>query len=524
MEDCTKAVRTAREEAVLGNYSASVNCYEDALLQIQRAQSSSAREDRYVNEQWMKCKADLTQEMELAKQLEQQWRTFDVPTTRISKPPVPSRGVLDDFLTDSVNQSDSGRRQERDDPSVWSPPPQNRRKPSNPQAPRRDEGGGWGALPPRAKSKPKSASTAAPQSGGNAAGGKGAGRNRDYNRPWAVPEGPAKPEESNSNAEVSSFLKSLYGESGQGPDTDLVRTMENEILERNPGVSWSHIAGLEEAIKLLREAVILPLKMPKFFCGIRRPWKGILVFGPPGTGKTTLAKAVATECNTSFINVSVGALASKWRGDSEKMIRIIFQMARHYAPSTIFIDEIDAIGGKRGDSNEAEASRRVKTELLVQMDGMSSTTKTEEDEAPKLVTVLAATNRPWDLDEALRRRLEKRIYIPLPDKAGRRKVFEINMASLQLAPGFDVEALLEKTDGYSCADISIVCRDAAMMILRRAQDQGLTDDEIANLFETGENEVTMEDFIGALANVQKSVSDQDLDEFSKWQGEFGSKT
>eukprot|EP00397_Hematodinium_sp_SG-2012_P023863 GEMP01024821.1.p1 GENE.GEMP01024821.1~~GEMP01024821.1.p1 ORF type:complete len:536 (+),score=139.72 GEMP01024821.1:130-1737(+) len=535
MEEATKAVRTAREEAVLGNYSAAVNSYEDALLQIQRAQSSNARaKDRYANEQWVKCKAELTDEMDLAKQLEQQWRTFDLPS-HTPKPAAKSRGLLDDFLTDAVNQPPPPRRTDREDPSIWSPPPDRKRTPPlRDYAPARKDydGIGRGARP---KAPPKSSASAPVRQQRNispvpgaptvvAAATSSRSRNRDYNRPWAVPEVQMRPEESQQQG-VSSFLKSLYGESGQGPDADLARQMEEEILERNPGVSWSHIAGLEEAIKLLREAVILPLKMPNFFTGIRRPWKGILVFGPPGTGKTTLARAVATECDTSFINVSVGALASKWRGDSEKMIRLLFKMARHYAPSTIFIDEIDAIGGKRGDSNEAEASRRVKTELLVQMDGINtSSSKSDEDEGPKLVTVLAATNRPWDLDEALRRRLEKRIYIPLPDAAGRKKVFEINVESLKLGPGIDLDGLTERSSGYSCADISVVCRDAAMMGLRRAQDLGLSDDEIARLFENGENEVTMEDFIGALSNVQKSVSSLDLDEFTKWQNEFGSKT
>jgi katanin p60 ATPase-containing subunit A1 len=146
--------------------------------------------------------------------------------------------------------------------------------------------------------------------------------------------------------------------------------LERDVIDKNPQVSFDDIADLDEAKKILQEAVLLPILMPQYFKGIRRPWKGVLLFGPPGTGKTMLAKAVATQGKTTFFNISASSLSSKWRGESEKLVRILFEMARFYAPTTIFMDEIDAIGGARGGDGEHEASRRVKAELLIQMDGV----------------------------------------------------------------------------------------------------------------------------------------------------------
>ena len=192
------------------------------------------------------------------------------------------------------------------------------------------------------------------------------------------------------------------------------------IVTEKPNVKWDDVAGLEAAKAALKEAVIMPVKFPQFFTGKRKAWSGFLLYGPPGTGKSYLAKAVATEADSTFFSISSSDLVSKWMGESEKLVNNLFAMARERAPSIIFIDEIDALCGARGEGGESEASRRIKTEILVQMQGVGASDSGR-------VLVLAATNTPYQLDQAVRRRFDKRIYIPLPDEAARAHMFKVHL-------------------------------------------------------------------------------------------------
>jgi len=245
---------------------------------------------------------------------------------------------------------------------------------------------------------------------------------------------------------------------------DLATNVQRDILTRNPGVSWDSIVGLTHAKALLKEAVVMPLKYPQLFTGLLAPWKGVLLFGPPGTGKTLLAKAVATECETTFFNISASTVVSKWRGDSEKLVRVLFDLARHHQPSTIFIDELDSLMSARGGAgDEHEGSRRMKTELLIQMDGLLRDTRDQ-------VFLLAASNLPWDLDSAMLRRLEKRVLVNLPSAEARGAMFRSSLPD-GFAEGLDYASLAGLTDGWSGSDIRLLCKEAAMHPLRRLMSE-----------------------------------------------------
>ena len=231
-------------------------------------------------------------------------------------------------------------------------------------------------------------------------------------------------------------------------DKALGQTILNEIVVKGDKVGWEDIAGLESAKTALKEAVIYPFLRPDLFSGLREPARGILLFGPPGTGKTMLARAVATESKSTFFSISASSLTSKYLGESEKLVRALFALAKKLTPSIIFIDEIDSLlSARRGDGSEHEASRRLKTEFLIQWSSLASSTAVS-DRIKSQVLVLAATNLPWAIDDAARRRFVRRQYIPLPEYDTRHKqINHLLVTQKHSLNDLDVAILVEATEG-----------------------------------------------------------------------------
>ncbi|XP_069017644.1 katanin p60 ATPase-containing subunit A1 isoform X1 [Embiotoca jacksoni] len=482
LREISENVKLAREYALLGNYSSASVLYQGLLEQIKKHVYTVR--DGSFQQRWQQLWQEISEENRQVQDIMSTLENFQLDATP-AKPSQLDDGDMRPVHVDPRHSPCPARR------------PANAYKESKPANSRLSV-----SVRAQQRNSPR-------------------GANGDRSKPSKGKdkrEAAGKAKEDKNKADVQE--KEVKKFDGTGYDKDLVEALERDIISQNPNVKWDDIADLEDAKKLLKEAVVLPMWMPAFFKGIRRPWKGVLMVGPPGTGKTLLAKAVATECRTTFFNVSSSTLTSKYRGESEKLVRLLFEMARFYAPTTIFIDEIDSMCSRRGTSEEHEASRRVKAELLVQMDGVGGAS--ENDDPSKMVMVLAATNFPWDIDEALRRRLEKRIYIPLPSTTGRVELLRINLKELELASDVDLDKIAEQMEGYSGADITNVSRDASLMAMRR-RIEGLTPEEIRNISRDEMHmPTTMEDFESALRKVSKSVSAADLEKYEKWIEEFGS--
>lgn len=291
-------------------------------------------------------------------------------------------------------------------------------------------------------------------------------------------------------------------------DEYIVERIRSEILETNLNINWDDIVGLTDVKKVINEIILWPMLRPDIFTGLRGPPKGLLLFGPPGTGKTMIGKCIASQCKATFFSISASSLTSKWVGEGEKMVRALFFLARESTPSVIFIDEIDSLLSQRSE-NENEGSRRIKTEFLVQFDGAAVN---DNDK----ILVIGATNRPQEIDEAARRRLTKRIYVPLPEKENRMKMVKQLMKEYSNSiKEEEYEQIAEITNGYSGSDIFNLCREATLEPLREIVD--------INNFKAEEiRDICLKDFKSALRQIRKSVSQADLKGFVEWNDNFGS--
>ncbi len=272
-----------------------------------------------------------------------------------------------------------------------------------------------------------------------------------------------------------------------------------EVIVETPKVKWDDIGGLSEAKEEIKEAVEWPLKHSDAFkrIGIEPP-KGVLLYGPPGCGKTLLAKAVANESGANFIAIKGPEIFSKWVGESEKAIREVFKRAKQVAPCVIFFDELDSIAPKRGMFSGSHVTESVVNQILAELDGIEKLEK---------VVVIGATNRPDMIDPALLRpgRFDKLIYIGIPDKEQRKRIFEIHTKKMPLAKDVDLDKLVEKTDGYTGADIAALCKEAGLVALRE---------------DIKAKEVKMEHFEKALKKIRKSVTDEDIKKYEGYKELF----
>ncbi|OWM73984.1 hypothetical protein CDL15_Pgr022255 [Punica granatum] len=314
-------------------------------------------------------------------------------------------------------------------------------------------------------------------------------------------------------------LEMLCGPDGELPEKlrnlepRLIEHVSNEIMDRDPNVHWDDIAGLEHAKKCVTEMVIWPLLRPDIFKGCRAPGRGLLLFGPPGTGKTMIGKAIAGEAKATFFYISASSLTSKWIGEGEKLVRALFGVASCRQPAVIFVDEIDSLLSQRKSEGEHESSRRLKTQFLIEMEGF--------DSGSEQILLIGATNRPQELDEAARRRLTKRLYIPLPSSEARAWIVRnlLEKDGLFKLSEDDINAICKLTLGYSGSDMKNLVKDASMGPLREALRQGI---EITKLKKEDMRAVMLQDFETAMQEVRPSVSSNELGIYEEWNKQFGS--
>ncbi|KAK1407182.1 hypothetical protein QVD17_38795 [Tagetes erecta] len=368
---------------------------------------------------------------------------------------------------------------------------------------------------------------------------------------WALSHHLMQHTEANSNAGLVLSIESIqYGleilQAIHGESKSLKKSLKDVVTENDfekrlladvippsdIGVTFDDIGALEKVKDTLKELVMLPLQRPELFCKgqLTKPCKGILLFGPPGTGKTMLAKAVATEAGANFINISMSSISSKWFGEGEKYVKAVFTLASKISPSVVFVDEVDSMLGRRENPGEHEAMRKMKNEFMMNWDGL----RTKDTER---VLVLAATNRPFDLDEAVIRRLPRRLMVNLPDAPNRAKILKVILAKEDLSPDIDLDEVANMTEGYSGSDLKNLCVAAAHRPIREILEKEKKEHAAAiaegkpapALSESSDiRSLNLDDFKFAHEQVCASVSSEsvNMNELVQWNelyGEGGSR-